>query len=470
MNMPLDIGTRRELFLDDYLIDDLSDAALRLHHPERRETAITFDAPWEDNVAGVSSVVQADDGVLMHYRASIPDLGDEDYVGAAMARSSDHGLSFAHPALGVVEFDGSKENNLIHYGGPPCPPPVFLDTNPDCRPDQRYKGLAAQWQKLFPMCSEDAVTWHPMMNGSIEMSGTFDTINTVFWDSVTGCYRCFTRYFENMPSGTSTSDLLGSEPNIIRAIQSSTSDDFIHWTEPIHHRYADGIETMQLYTNATVPCPGAEHIYLSFPMRYQEGRIAVSTHPNPGASDSVFMASRDGIEWTRYGEAWVRPGLDMGNWTERSNIPVWGIVETSPTEWSMYISEHYRQSDAPCRLRRLSIRPHGFASLHAGYYGGEVVTKPLILGDSTTRQTAPQTLRINYSTSAVGSVRVEILDEAGAPLQGHSLDDADVIFGDELDRSVTWNGSSDISAMLGKPVRLRFVLNDADVWAMRVTR
>ncbi len=468
MDTPTNIAGRRELFVDDYFIDRMADTRLQLHHPERRETSIVFDAQWEDNVAGVSSVIQLPDRILMHYRASIPDLDDEDYVAVAMAESTDGGLSFTRPELDVVEFSGSKQNNLTHYGGPPSSPPAFIDSNPDCSPDQRYKGLAAQWQKLFPMCSDDAIHWCRMMDGSIDMSGTFDTINTVFWDSTTRCYRSFTRYFENMEPGTKADDVLGPAPTVVRAIQSSTSEDFIHWTEPIPHRYRDGIDTMQLYTNATVPCPGAEHIYLSFPMRYQQDRITVPEHPYPGVSDSVFMASRDGIEWTRYLEAWVRPGLDRGNWTERNSIPVWGIVETSSTEWSMYISEHYRQSDTPCCLRRLSIRPHGFVSLHADYSGGEVLTRPLLLSDSAA--SGPAELRLNFSTSAVGSVRVEIQDESGIPCPGYSLDDCDSVFGDELDRPVTWNGSTDVSSIVAKPVRFRFVMHDADVYAMRARR
>ena len=66
MNSPLNIGTQRELFVDDYLIDEMSDVRYRLHHPERREVSIVFDAPWEDNVAGVLSVMQLPDRVLMH--------------------------------------------------------------------------------------------------------------------------------------------------------------------------------------------------------------------------------------------------------------------------------------------------------------------------------------------------------------------------------------------------------------------
>ena len=173
------------------------------------------------------------------------------------------------------------------------------------------------------------------------------------------------------------------------------------------------------------------------------------------------MASRDGVRWTRWLDAWVRPGLDAFNWTERNNYPVWGIAETAPTEWSMYISEHYRHPGVPGRMRRLSIRPWGFVSVHAGHAGGEVVTKPLTFQGST--------LRVNAATSAAGSVQVEVQDADGAPVRGYALGDMAPWFGDDLDATIAWKGGSDLSAFSDQPVRLRFVLRDADLFQLRFT-
>ncbi len=76
-------------------------------------------------------------------------------------------------------------------------------------------------------------------------------------------------------------------------------------------------------------------------------------------------------------------------------------------------------------------------------------------------------LSINYATSAAGSVRVEIQDEAGKPLPGFSLNDCPQHYGDSVNQIVTWNGGSDVSALEGKPVRLRFVMKDADFYSFR---
>ena len=88
-----------------------------------------------------------------------------------------------------------------------------------------------------------------------------------------------------------------------------------------------------------------------------------------------------------------------------------------------------------------------------------MVTKPLVFGGSR--------LVVNYSTSAAGSVQVEITDPEDHPLPGFALSDCPEIYGDEIDRVWAWEDGSDLSALIGKPVRLRFVLSDADVYSFR---
>ena len=451
----IDIGTRTELFVDRLLIDRMQGTHLQLQRPERREVAFQLDHPWEDEVGFFLSVVQEGCRVRLYYRAGIPDRGDESQYLIAVAESTDGGRTFDRPDLGLIEYRGSRRNNLIFAGGPPRVPPVFLDTNPAVDPSQRYKGLSAARRKLYAMCSADGIRWQPLQREPLQMDGAFDTVNTAFWDRSAGCYRSFTRYFENVDEGSISEDVLGPKPTVVRAIQSSASRDFVHWTPVVPHQYVDG-QSVQLYTNATVPCPGAEHIYLSFPNRYVQTRTPDPEHGHPGVNDALFMASRDCVHWTRYLEAWVRPGLDELNWTDRNNYPTWGLVETSPTEWSMYISEHYRHPGVPVRMRRLSIRPHGFVSLHAPYGGGECITKPFVFGG--------RTLCLNYATSAAGAVWVEVQAASGAPVAGYALADAEPLYGDALDRPVAWTGGKDLGALRGQPIRLRFVLKDADVF------
>ncbi len=105
-----------------------------------------------------------------------------------------------------------------------------------------------------------------------------------------------------------------------------------------------------------------------------------------------------------------------------------GILQTSPTELSVYYGEHYRHQ--LCRARRATLRVDGFVSVNAPYSGGEFLTRPLVFSG--------EELVINYSTSAVGSIRVEIQDVNGKPLNGYRLSEASEIFGEEIERTVVW--------------------------------
>ncbi len=110
-------------------------------------------------------------------------------------------------------------------------------------------------------------------------------------------------------------------------------------------------------------------------------------------------------------------------------------------------------------MRRWTLRLDGFVSVHAPYAGGEFITKPLTFQG---RQ-----LVINYATSAMGSVRVEIQNEDGKPIEGFKLKECPEIFGDEIEHVVAWKGGSDVKGLEGKPVRLRFALRDADIYSIR---
>jgi hypothetical protein len=90
-----------------------------------------------------------------------------------------------------------------------------------------------------------------------------------------------------------------------------------------------------------------------------------------------------------------------------------------------------------------------------------VVTKPLVFAGCA--------LSLNFATSAAGGVKVELQDANGQPFPGFSLADCQEQIGNELERVVNWKGGANLSTLAGKPVRLRFTLKDADVFAFRFT-
>jgi hypothetical protein len=457
-HMIINIADRRELFVDGFLIDSMRDASLQLQHPERREV-VTLDAPWEDCVAFPMSILRWGDTWRLYYRAGILDWQrEEDTNVTAMAESRD-GITFTRPDLGLVEFQGSQHNNILQLGGFPQVPPPFVDARPTCPPAQVFKGFCARWEKAYAMASADGLRWSLLQQEPLALAGQFDTENTAFWDSRIGAYRCYTRGWFDLNRRRM---IMGKEfegSRAVRAIQHAASPDFLHWSAPEPLEYADGDVETHLYTNAILPCPGAEHLYVGFPNRFLPDLRCDPTHADPGANDALFMASRDGVRWTRYQEAWVRPGLDPLNWTERNNYPIWGIAETSPTEWSMYISEHYRHQGLPTRMRRLAIRPWGFVSVHAGFAGGEMVTKPFTFAGAR--------LLLNASTAAAGWLRVEVQEASGRVIPGLGSSDMAAWFGDALDAPIAWQAGGSLGRLAGRPIRLRFVLKDADLFSVR---
>ena len=62
---------------------------------------------------------------------------------------------------------------------------------------------------------------------------------------------------------------------------------------------------------------------------------------------------------------------------------------------------------------------------------------------------------------------MEIQDEKGKPIPGFSLDQCPEIIGDEISRIVSWEAGSDVGGLAGRPVRLRFVMKDADLYSLR---
>jgi hypothetical protein len=228
-----------------------------------------------------------------------------------------------------------------------------------------------------------------------------------------------------------------------------------------------------IYISQTNPYFNAPHLYISTAARFMPGKdvlddqakkyLAEDTKAYPAlikdCSEAVLMTSRAGT--TAYNrsfmEGFVRPGLHFRNWTSRSNYPACGVVQTGKSEMSLYVERHYGQSTA--LLQRFTLRLDGFASLHADYAGGEMTTKPFTF--------TGKALHLNLSTGASGTLAVEIQDAEGKPLPGFILDDCKAISYDDIDRVIAWKAGSDVSALAGKPVRLRWVLKDADVFSFR---
>lgn len=473
---PIDIGSRREPMVDEHLIAAMTGKVeLRLHAPTPREVALRFDQPWEGNASGYATIFQDGEVFRMYYRGHRyllePNLRQAQGEVVCYAESRD-GIAWQRPKLGLFEWQGSKENNILWLGGPETHNfAPFKDANPACKPDERYKAVGGTITSkgLLTFKSADGIHWSKLSDGPVVTQGAFDSHNTCFWDEGRGRYVMYVRYFSE------------GEFKGLRSIGVSYSSDFTHWSEPVPLVYP-GSPPQQMYTNQIAPYYRAPHVLLGFPTRYvarplnEHGRrldpvplrerlTKADQRIGTDLTDGLFMASRDGRSFRRWDEAFLRPGPQTeGHWIYGDNYQSYGLWETagsspdSPREISMHFTEHAWLDDQH-RVRRYTIRLDGFVSAHAALAGGELVTKPVTFRGNQ--------LVVNYATSAAGSLRVEIQDEEGKAIPGFSLADSSEHFGDSVEQVVSWKAGSDVSALAGKPVRLRFQLSDADLYSFQ---
>lgn len=499
---PIAIGTDWELLADDHLIDRVEGAVeLRVQSPQIRDVVMVFDKPWEGNASSFHTIFK--DGLIykMYYRGagfgpverkplSQIDLAkgeaEPNHPMVICYAESKDGIHWERPNLGLFEFNGSKDNNIVLMSGKYGEVDlnlgdnavVFKDTNPEAAADAKYKALVCMDpmpRTLYAMKSADGLTWLPMSNKPVLTNGQMDSHNVAFWDPVRKEYRAYWRYYQEQPPKAD-----GTKVRSVRSIRTASSKDFVNWENEKELTYDDGM-TDHLYTGQIAPYYRAPQLLIGFPSRYVEraGEESLDALPDTeerhlrakmkaryrsALTDSLLVTGRDGVHFKKWPETFLRPGIQReGTWIYGDGFMALGMLETpsplpgAPAEISLYNSENYGLFGQPSRMRRYVLRQDGFVAAHATRAGGEVITKPLTF--------AGDELQVNFSTSAGGRVRVEIQDESGKAIPGYTLDECSEVFGDQLERTVHWKNGSDVAKLAGKPVRLRFALEDADLFA-----
>jgi hypothetical protein len=448
------LGSRREVLVDHHLIERLNGVSLALERPRDEGVAVRLDEPWEGPFCGYATVIR--DGPLFRlYYRGLPSAGaDGSNMETTCVAESDDGVHWSKPKLGLFAVKGSTANNVILAGMAPfshnfCP---MLDSQPGVAAAERYKALAGTSRTgLFAFVSEDGLRWRKLGEKAVITDSAFDSQNVPFWSTHEQRYCCYFRVFKDG----------------FRRIARTNSTNFLNWSEPELMGYGDH-PVEHLYTNQTSPYFRAPQIYVSIAARFMPGRQVVTedqartirVDPNyyKDCSDAILMTTRGGNQYERtFMEGFLIPGIGLENWVSRTNYPALNVVQTGPSEMSFFVNQNYGQPTS--HLRRYSLRLDGFASATAPYQGGELVTKPLSF--------AGKTLSINFATSAAGSVLVEIQDQDGKPLPGFSEADAMESIGNEIDRAVRWKAGGELSRLAGRPVRLRFVMRDARLFAFQ---
>jgi hypothetical protein len=448
---PLALGRQRELFVDDYLLAAVKNAKHELHRPEPREVALVCDRPWEGNTSAYFTIFGDGERFRAYYRGSHFDEKKRraTHPEVTCYAESRDGIAWEKPELGLFEFNGSKKNNIVWTGPGTHNFTVFLDSNPACAPEARFKALAGgtttvggkSRECLNALQSPDGIHWS-MMAKAVITDGAFDSQNLAFWDSARGEYRAYWRFFTE-----GYTDERGWSPGGVRAIRTATSKDFVHWQNQADLKYVDS-PAEHLYTNAILPYFRAPHLFIGFPTRF---------HPKTEQVEPLFMSSRDGVLFRRWSEPLIPITAPKDRDGNRSNYMTWGLLQLpgNDRELSVYATEGYYAGPGS-RVRRFVFRIDGFVSLRA-QGEGELLTKPLTFAGST----------LSLNLVSRGGARVELQDLAGRPLDGFTIEDCLPIQGDFIEHAVRWKSGADLGRFAGRPVRLRIVMNDADVFSLR---
>ena len=318
---PLDIGSRLELMLDDYLIESMTGLTFQMHPPRPAEQVLSFDQLWEGPTVDYITVFKDGDRYRMYYACHpFGFSGERQYTGYA---ESTDAVNWTRPSLGIVDFEGSTDNNLVWSGSISHNLSPFVDTRPGTPSDERYKAIAGH-MALHVLASADAIHWRLLKEEPIVAPdnpafdrhnvpywgddpargrAAFDSQNAGFWDAEQGQYVCHFR--ARAPVG-------GVDGPDVRTVFRTTSPDFLNWSEPEPLEYDVPLSgNDQLYTNGIQPYLRAPHIYVGLPMRYV-GRAAASPAAPGGAWRgaahvqprwAILPPADGGVSTPRHGQA-----------------------------------------------------------------------------------------------------------------------------------------------------------------------
>jgi hypothetical protein len=521
----LEVGNRKQLFIDHKFIQACDGVSLTMNPPMRTgEILVQADAPWEKKlrVAHYSSI-QAEGGrVRLWYSIVLAEREprkNPKFMAVAYAESTD-GLRFTKPILNLVEYDGSRANNfvlptdprLLSVGGGS----VRRDENPACPLEEQYKS----WMKIYPepgsgiqgpsrlWVSPDGLHWKLAERRVAGLRAT-DTQSSWFWDPRVQRYVGYTREWVQfagegrirMASYNESEDMVSWNKTFI-ALQPDEAD----WAANVRPLVAfDRMEAKgeTLLENSgngpkpargrgepalvetagdQVPTPGApvdiygpgvsryteaEGVYISLMTLFHHWSIT-NHEAYPDTSDVRLGVSRDARHFMQPGGR--KPFLGTGPAGAFDSKWLWPLpspIRRGDELWIYYFGSNVDHS--------LRMDPAAKTVL-AGISRAVMRLDGFVSADfeygggsliTPPLRFAGSRLELNLDTGAGGVGRVEILDESGEPVPGFTLREADQLNGNSVRTVVAWQGRSNLSVLAGKSVRLHFKMRSAKLYAFQ---
>ena len=465
---------RRQLFADAYVVDELAGARRVQHQPVKfaGNPVIRSEFDWE------SLYIQMRDAPLwnpVEKRWELRYWGrgiGVDGIGTFLAVSDD-GLHWEKPTVGEFEFKGSKENNLLT---PMSPYDLFLyhvlydERDPD--PMRRWKALIGDTNPR-PAASPDGINWTFLSENRIPAGEE----GFLIYDELSGRFVFSLRTIHDAGFGGQ------------RAVNISTSRDFVEWTDPVLMFAADARDqelgaqwlrritadrayrqplvndpeqyNTQVYNMAVFPYEG---IYLGMPTMFRTSGSSRRVPWGDGYSVPGLAVSPNLRDW-KYALHDERPDflplspLGEGVFDNAQIEPPSRPVRIGDELFFYYTGAKFRSisSSGSFAIHAAVLRLDGFVSVQAGSEPGTVLTRPLLWRGST--------LWVNADARG-GELRAEILDGEGNLLRpGLSLGRSAPVSRDGVRIPLRWSGAEDLGELRGQTVRLRFQLRNADLFS-----
>ena len=465
-----EIASNRHLFLDPALVEKSDKITIAVNPAQRRETVIRTDKPWEQLMISFFLTVRDDGGKLRMWYIC---RDKPNRPNVAYAESTD-GVTWTKPNLGIVDYEGSKENNLVGLRN--LEGVVFSDSKMPAAERYQYVTTArAPGDETGPVGiyrfhSPDGLRWSRDTKPLIAAGS--DTQNVTFWDERLGRYVLYLRGWNPEPK----------RRKVIRLELPSLKEPFatVPTKRGVGNYFYDELPTVlvcdekdpprtDIYNMAAQSYPLDPNWYVAFPAFLR--RSAATDAPgyrgsHRGPVEVQFVGSRDGSKWERYDRAaYAPPGIaapDQKNMTFMGT----GLVVRGDEIWQYgteFESEHgdmaARQVKADGVIVRWVQRVDGFVSANSGDDEG-------VLRTSVVKVTG-KTLKLNLDTGALGEMRVGLMDAAGKAIDGFRVDQCGSVQTNATGATIAWAGQADLTTLQGREVRLEFRSRRTKLYSFR---
>jgi len=438
---PRRVGSVHQLFIDDDLIAQIDGLQRVVNQPTKHHEnpVLTYEHPWEGNcVITWGSVIYDDEEKLFKIWYEVykkfPKHGDGTLLCYA---TSEDGIKWDKPELGVYDYFGSKANNIVFWlKGKGIDAPTVLPV-PAPTPELKYRLYFHQERGIYTATSADGVHWDLNERVLIEAGD-----------------RCSAHYDPDRKKFVVITRIPGRGLRTCGLWESDDGEDFTHVGEILAPDDQDPEET-QLYGMIYANYAGLRLGFLE--MFFVPTRLL----------DTQLAYSRDGITWHRavdrqtflslgppgaWDQAWVTPSQ---NPPIRIGDRLYIFYQGRQTlHWAVEPYGHIGS------IGLAFLRPDAFVSLDAQCDEGCVTTTPLRLdGDA---------LHIN-AFARPGYVLSEVTDASGGPIEGFTREDCvPLSMTDALDHTVAWKGERQLGELRDQTVRLRFYLRGAKLFSFWV--